>query len=283
MLEYDFNKLDNDFITLWSKYILWNDASSIIKPLERLAEKGQINAIQSWYLIKKQEEKNEKIDAIVDGYYGTSFNEALAIACREYDKSKLELKELRKQIAYYDELGYNFAKEYLNETQIFLADDKNKYYIERDRLIEEYRNTEYAKLLTIAADLTEQACKNAKTISVFERLFEIYAANPLVLDNDRISEKTIVELKKRARSVINNKKASEEDKTRLKFILGKNILFFSKKEKGQSEGTDIMFELSKRPLSIDKEIEREKIDGTDVMQDLTKSPLVFDCAEEKEA
>lgn len=256
MLEYDFNELDNDFITLWSKYILWNDTSSIIKPLERLAEMGQINAIQSWYLIKKQEEKNEKIDAIVDGYYGKSFNEALAIAHREYDRSRSELIKLGNQIIKNYELGVELAQTNLDKGYR-IPIEENRYFIERERLIEEYRNTEYAKLLTIAADLTEQACQTAKTISVFERLFELYAANPLVLDNDRISEKTIAEVKKMARSVINNKKASEEDKTRVKFILGKNILFFSKKEKDQTEGTNIMFELSKRPLSIDKAEELE--------------------------
>ena len=256
MLEYDFNELDNDFITLWSKYILWNDATSIIKPLERLAEMGQINAIQSWYLIKKQEERNEKIDAIVDSYYGKSFNEAIAIACREYDRSRIELIELSKQIRENYDLGVELAQTKYDQGYI-IPKEENRYFIEMNRLIEEYKNTEYAKLLTIAADLTEQACRTAKTISVFERLFEIYAANPLVLDNDRISEKTIVEVKKMARSVINDKKTSEEDKTRSKFILGKNILFFSKKEKGQAEGTNIMFELSKRPLSIDKAEELE--------------------------
>lgn len=56
MIEYGFNALDNDFITLWSNYILYHDKGQIIKPLTMLAEKGQINAIQSWYLLKEESE-----------------------------------------------------------------------------------------------------------------------------------------------------------------------------------------------------------------------------------
>ena len=66
MLEYNFDLLDNDFITLWSNYLLYNDANAIIKPLRILAEKGQINAVQSWYLLKKEDEHSEKIDKIVE-------------------------------------------------------------------------------------------------------------------------------------------------------------------------------------------------------------------------
>ncbi len=282
MLEYDFNKLDNDFITLWSKYILWNDASSIIKPLERLAEKGQINAIQSWYLIKKQEEKNEKIDAIVDGYYGKSFNEALAIANRVYDRDRAELIELRKQISENYDLGVELAQTKYDEGYI-IPKEENRYFIEMNRLIEEYKNTEYAKLLMYAADLTESACRSAKTVMVFERLFEIYTANPVVLDCDSLHEKTIKEVGKVARKYLKEySDHSDEDLIRAKYTLGKNLLFFSKNKKERAEGTKILLELSKRPLSIDKEIEREKIDGTDVMQDLTKSPLIFEREEEKE-
>ena len=50
MLEYEFDNLDDQFVTIWSKYFLYQDESLIIKDLETLAEMGQINAVQSWYL-----------------------------------------------------------------------------------------------------------------------------------------------------------------------------------------------------------------------------------------
>ena len=146
MLEYDFNTLDDDFITLWSHYILWNDAGKIIRPLESLAEKGQINAIQSWYLLKKQEEKNEVIDAMVDGFRGGSFNEELAIANREYDRIKDKLHELNKKIAFYEKQGDALADRYWDEG-FRISYEQNEFYIARDRLIDEYKSSEYARHL----------------------------------------------------------------------------------------------------------------------------------------
>lgn len=78
MLEYDFGVLDDDFITVWSMYILTQDYNCIKGNLEKLAEMGQINAVQSWYLFQNIGD-NEHIDEIVRGYSGRSFNEAFAL------------------------------------------------------------------------------------------------------------------------------------------------------------------------------------------------------------
>ena len=252
MLEYDFNELDDDFITLWANYILWNDASRIIEPLERLAEMGQINAIQCWYLLKKHDETNIKIDAIVNAYRGGSFNEELAIAHREYDKLKPELEELSEQVAYYQEQGEALFKRCWNGGYGYsLPDDQNEYYIARDRMLEEYKNTEYAKHLVLAAYAVENACSNTKRATVFERWFEIYASNPIILDNDRIEKKTV----KKARKILKNHVKDNPDDARAKFALAKNLIFFSDKAKEQIEGAEILTDLSKRPLSINNEHE----------------------------
>ena len=246
MLEYDFNALDDDFITLWSHYILWNDSEKIIKPLERLAEKGQINAIQSWYLLKRQEDSNTTIDSIVDGFRGGSFNEELAIAHREYDKIKDKLHELRDQIAFYTEQGYALLKDRWNKGYGYtLPDDQNEYYIKRDRLVDKYKSSEYARHLILAADFAENACRNTKKATVFERLFEIYASNPLILDNDRIEKKTI---RKTGKILANYVKEHPED-SRARFTLAKNYVFFSDKQSKQAEGSRILEDLAKRPLT----------------------------------
>ncbi len=89
MLEYDFNELDNDFITLWSKYIMTGGDMRLCKDIEQLAELGQINAIQSWYLIKGKDVQNETIDNYVNEFEkhnGPSANELLAIAHRYYSQ-----------------------------------------------------------------------------------------------------------------------------------------------------------------------------------------------------
>ena len=48
MLENNFNVLDNDFVTLWSKYLTTGNLN--LETLAMLAELGQVNAIQAYYL-----------------------------------------------------------------------------------------------------------------------------------------------------------------------------------------------------------------------------------------
>ena len=78
MLENDFGELDNDFITLWSRFLL-SANFEIFKQIEKLAELGQINAVQSYYH-KNSRGVNNTIDKIVESYNGTDFNELLAMS-----------------------------------------------------------------------------------------------------------------------------------------------------------------------------------------------------------
>lgn len=241
MLEYKFTELDDDFITLWSNFILYHDTSLIIGPLKEIAEKGQINAIQCWYLLKKVDEESQIIDSIVDSYYGDSFNESLAIANRIHDKTRHELKELLEQIAHYHELGVRKYEADLADQGI---EQTNDYFKKRNDLINEYKLTEYAKQLEKAAYLTEETCKSTKSCFVFERLFELYKGNPLILDNDRISRGDHNHIRKALRKRIKE----EPDHPSALFSLGKSLSFFAKNEKEEMEGTQILSKLAKRPL-----------------------------------
>ena len=42
MLEYNFTKLDDDFITLWSRFILTDDIKPEIEALQELAERNYV-------------------------------------------------------------------------------------------------------------------------------------------------------------------------------------------------------------------------------------------------
>ena len=54
MIEKNVTQLDQDFITVWSKYFLNDfDDSDIQEEIKLLAEQGQLNAIHSWYLANK--------------------------------------------------------------------------------------------------------------------------------------------------------------------------------------------------------------------------------------
>ena len=110
ILEYNFNKLDDDFITLWARFILGRQEAALTKQIESLAELGQINAIQSWYVIKPKDLRNKKIDNTVskleaasnESRFNISANDYLAIghyyaswndmkSCKKYIKSAIEL------------------------------------------------------------------------------------------------------------------------------------------------------------------------------------------------
>ncbi len=242
MLEYDFNQLDDDFITLWSKIMLFNNTNSIIEPLQRLAEKGQVNAIQCWYILKKPEQQNKKIDDIVDNYYEDGFNEALAIANRTFDRAKPELLELQKQITDYHEKGRELAITEMNEGRI-IDDEDNIYFRKRDRLVKNYRATEYAKQLRKAAWLTKLAAIKSQSVFIWERLFEIYEGDRVIFDDIIITNSG----NNKVRKVLRKRLKVDPENTRAKFALGKSLFFFSDKKK-EFEGACILADLAKRPL-----------------------------------
>ncbi len=66
MLEHSFTCLDDDYITLWSKFIINESINTdFFDYLTSLAELGQINAIQSWYLLAKKDDSNPIIESQV--------------------------------------------------------------------------------------------------------------------------------------------------------------------------------------------------------------------------
>ncbi len=76
----------------------------MVDGIEALAELGQINAVQSWYLVK-QNQGNRNIDNIVRSYNGSNFNEFWAIA------NAMDKQQVAKEI---DEL-WDWAKKYCEE------------------------------------------------------------------------------------------------------------------------------------------------------------------------
>ena len=101
MLEYKVHELDNDFITCWCKYLLAGYNESTINELEKIAEKGQINAIQNWYLFKDKGD-NKTIDLVLDSLSDISYNDILAkIRCHGTDDKTID--RLHEIYQYIDE------------------------------------------------------------------------------------------------------------------------------------------------------------------------------------
>lgn len=244
MLEYNFNDLDNDFITIWSHWILHHDTSAIMEPLTRLAEMGQINAIQSYYLLKKENETNEVIDRLVNSFYGQSFNESFAIANKIYSENRKEIDLLRRKIAVQGENYLIWEGLYPDE---YIPHEKNSYGTELDNLIKYYSETNYGKQIKKTVDLGLLQAKNSRLALVYQRVFEVISAEPIIFKSD-IGERDIKNVRNTLRARVKNNTNYPSSF----YALGKNLLFFGKKDKEKYEGSNILRQLSERELSINK-------------------------------
>lgn len=105
MLEYNFTQLDDDYVTVHSRYLITCDVNLVIDDIEKLAEKGQLNAMRFWYLVRTQGQ-NSKIDNIACQLKGENYNEMLVL--QRYYRNDEEWYELLK--AYneaYDKVYYS--------------------------------------------------------------------------------------------------------------------------------------------------------------------------------
>lgn len=244
MLEEDFNELDNDFITLWSNKILTNNTSKIMPPLKQLAEQGQINAVQSYYLLKKDNEKSEVIDSIVDSYYGDSFNEELAIANKLYSESKKELNEMQEQMLHYCDLDREYREKFY-ETHYLEEDCDSPYEEELNRLRESYINTPYGIHFRNAISLARHSAESTQRGRYVQRYLELISSDPLLY---KVDVKSIIRGAKSLRKVCTKYLKNNPDCVLTKYCLGKNYFFFSDNDKDKSKGIKILEDLAARPL-----------------------------------
>ena len=247
MLEYDFNELDNDFITLWSKFLLTNDKKAIIDGIEALAELGQINAVQSWYLIN-QGKQNKNIDKILSSYNGSNFNEFLAMA------NAIDSKEINRDINVAIQYADDFCEKYIanrNNVLVGYLNDNSRYY--------KYLKSSFA----VARDVQNN-------ILVEERLAELlyyYAAELPLTDSERRkylrpAKKVAKEVLKKMEYILNKEENVYEflkNKPQLAFAVAKNHWFFSKKDKEKVFATDVLTDLSNRELSAETKKKIEEI------------------------
>ena len=232
MLEYDFNELDNDFVTLWSKKIVSGEDTLIFKDLTKLAELGQINAVQSWYLIAKRTDKNNTIDNLVSNLGNGGANEMLAIAHKDFFKNDryarmCELYTLGKSwdLTNGEELRVQYLNSMLNES-------------------------DYIRYLTLSLE----AHYNTYTIThnplILERFYEIASgltkAHKYVLRIE--AHVSGLEFKKHRKTLL-EMYSQDKNNVAVAFALGKNLTLFKANSKLKALGSQILTELSKRELS----------------------------------
>lgn len=249
MLEYEVNELDNDFITCWCKYLLAGYNDSIVNDLEKLAEKGQINAIQNWYLFKDKGD-NEKIDTILDNLSDLSYNDVFSkIRCYGTDDKTMN--------------RINELYEYMDEEDPYLHSDKRL----SDRAKEARREFDNIKIVKIYLSAIREAVSIAKRTNNYvlleianemlqefnddllnseimysrDVLYQIYKNNKIVIKGIIKSLKQTK--KKDIKELISNNPATV-------FTLVKAILLFNENHKYKKDAIEMLKELSSREYLV---------------------------------
>lgn len=229
-------ELDDDFITIWSNYIIYQDIDIVLPFLENLAENGQINAIQSWYLLKNPEAKNEKIDQIVNSFDLTSnYNKIWAMANCAFDKN-------RKQISYLEETYSNLHKKDIEENDAFSHRRKNE-------ILQILASTSYAKYSKEALKKGLSVLDTTKSPIVAERCLEMASTFPNYI-HYHFDEKMIKQIK----NLLLEEHKNNPNNPAISFALAKNLHYFGnnnsklKMPKDNQMSVDLLYNLSERKL-----------------------------------
>ena len=250
MIEYGkLSWLDNDFITLWSDFILNGPNDKFRENLTKLAELGQINAIQSWLLIKGEKEKNPLIDEQIEkiGNSGClNFNEMIVVAHSYYQKEKCSIKEqldsFYKQANYIDEnWKWNWDQKTINREEHKLQDIKKELL--------QFNSVWWIHNAIIVMTKIPGYYQDP---FLMERCAELAKGSPAGLFfgnqyNARV--KSFKSLKKLFKQNPND--------VRINYHLGKNLVFWQENKKAQSLGIEILSRLASRPLSFIVEKNKE--------------------------
>ena len=250
MLEKEVSQLDQDFITVWSRYILLDKNSidvnalhEIKKELEKLARLGQINAIQSYYLF------NPPGDKIIDSYVqdlmlkdDLSFNELWAIG--NYYRALEDFRgEDRKDLeTYFGLIYFDETLDYQSEKYPKLCETKEeimKYpsMIYRNKAVEEakFEANRYGNLLVKQRWVEMNLAQSAWILD--PRAYTLPETRAFIADlsNDLLKAYKV-----------------DKDNDLVKYAFGKNLVLFADtiptSQKQFNFGIKLLKELANRPI-----------------------------------
>ena len=168
MLQYEYTNLDDEFVHLWSQYKIHKESNKIMPQLKDLALRGQINAVQKWYLFNNAGVCHE-IDNIAESYKGTNYEELWAIAI--YKQSQLsnikKLDEKVKRFNFLYEKYITLIDNHGDEKQIDEI-EKSMHQVEIEINQKTYLNY-YREAFTEAL----KQAKETKNIYIFARVCEM--------------------------------------------------------------------------------------------------------------
>lgn len=252
MLEYgEITQLDNDFITLWSDIILHDANDRTRKGIEKLAELGQINAIQSWLLIKGEKETNKLIDEQInkiDASRCLNFNEMVVIS---HTYAQKEAKGIAKQLDLFQQQS-NYIDKHWWDWEQKTIDKENVKLQEIQKGLLQFNSVWWKHNAIVAMTKIPGYYQDPFLI---ERCAELAKGSPAGIffgNQIKARQKSFKSLKKLFKQNPND--------VRVNFHLGKNLVFWQKEnKKAQALGMKILEKLASRPLSFETEKSRTKV------------------------
>jgi len=255
MLEYDFNDIDDDFITCWSKYLLTGDPNVMMKDLQLLAKKGQINAVSYWYSFNDIGDDSE-IDDIVKSYSYNSYNELFAKGMY-YSKDPEQIQKQNELLQFVDEVerdsryGSGLSERSVNSR-------------------EEILNLPFIKMLRQSIETALTLAHRTDDGIIYETANEIYSiyGTKVKFENDRFNKiikknnkKIVLKLLKEYAQKSKNKAYDIVNDPPFCFSLAKSIVLFNDTHKYKNEAIKWLKELANREYLFKfkfKENEKQK-------------------------
>jgi len=182
---YNFTELDNDFLTLWGRWLLGKSFSSLLEDIQKLAELGQPNACATYYKIMKRGAKtNPVIDKVVDEFETLEYDKILAKAQKFAQKNANDYEKFQQLTKKAECLCSTKQSELLiaeNTTPLFLP---SQYKIKCDRInnlydpkIKEITNEIYSFRFSQLFNMAKKECLNqfhsTNNLLYYKRYLEI--------------------------------------------------------------------------------------------------------------
>ena len=244
MIEYgQLTELDNDYITVISDFLLYEDIERVIDNITKLAELGQINALRTYYKLdgKKNENIEKHIQKIIENN-PRNFNEHLALA-NYYERDSKEVDEVDLLIQKYESLKPDL------HTYGFRGMVYTNHQVEKeiDKIFDEvcsFKSIEH-KLAAIKI-LDGIPYTNERLLELEFELVQTSKVHKMI--ERRVKNRKVKNVRKALLLAV---KANPND-VASKYYLAKNIAHFGGNKKEILLGKKILEELSIRPLYIDK-------------------------------
>lgn len=225
---------DDNFIHVYSKYVLNKNEKQFINELELLAENGDKFAIENWYRLKGNDKSNENIEMLVKQYSGKNIHERLVLSYKLYGEDKNIIDSIYQDIydAHIQSLRYN-EKSYSRDKY------RNPYNKKKRALIKELQSTLYAQSII---ELVHDIIKDKSLVennNIFGTLLDMYLSEPLILSST-ISKSDARFLMKALKEHVQE---NPNDKYSL-FTLGRAYCMLGRNQKEKEFGNEILYSLA---------------------------------------